>query len=132
VLERVVDFLTSEREDQSQALDDILSANHPLLMRLRELFQVRYPLYLRTLNELNRWLVDAQGFRPFPPVVWDDDRHREWGRGDQYLRMSETLFDPNGRLRPMTAGEWSDGMVELLPVPLPSLDQIPNESPGTS
>jgi Domain of unknown function (DUF4062) len=120
-LDRVVEFLAAERGDQNQALDDILGANHPFFARLRELFHVRYPLYLRTLNEVNRWLVDAQDFRPFPPAVWDDDMHREWGHGDQYLRMSESLFDSRGRLRPLTPKEWNDDMVELLSVPLPSL-----------
>jgi hypothetical protein len=61
-LDRIVQFLTTERSDQAEPLADILSANHPLFTRLRSLLKVRYSIF------------DDEGrLRPIPQQDWDDE-----------------------------------------------------------
>jgi hypothetical protein len=121
-LDRLVDFLTHERRDQDEAIRDILRVNHPLFSRLRQLFNIRYPVFFRDLSELNRWLVDAQGFKPIPSEHWDDEDHYEWQRGNQYLKVRRDLFDDRRRLKPIEPADWNDEWALLLPIYDPETD----------
>jgi hypothetical protein len=128
-LDRIVQFLTAERSDQAEALADILSANHPLFARLRSLLKVRYPLFFRNINELHRWLVDAQAFQSLDKEIWDDDEHREWYRPAQYLKIKLSIFDDEGRLRPIPQEDWDDEWVTLNKLPEPPDDVVVFEEP---
>lgn len=130
-LDRVASFLTSERKDH--AVSEILNSSHPLFARLRSALSVKYPIFFQTLGELNRWLIDAQGFRTVGKDVWDDPNHREWARRGEYLKVSLSLFDEHGRLKPMAPNDpLPDDGVELNPLLNDPLDALgepiePNE-----
>lgn len=128
-LDRVLEFLIAERDGQRlTALTDILSANHPFFARLRFLLGVHYPLFVRTASELNRWLVDAQQFKPVPPEAWDDKEHREWYRANQYLKVSQRLFDEQERLSLTSQEDWDDDYLQLLMIPY--MPEIPGTRVG--
>jgi hypothetical protein len=112
-LDRVVEFFAAKTGDSESAVAGLLSASHPFFARLRALLGVRYPLYLRTLGEVNRWLVDAQDFRSVAKGSWDAPDEREWWREDQYLKIALRIFDKEGRLREFGADEWDDDWVTV-------------------
>ncbi len=116
-LDRLVDFLTAERKDQSEEIRDILRSNHPLFQELRALLNIRYPVFFRNETEMGAWLRHGLGFRPVPQDQWDEPTHAEWWKGDQYLRIARELFDQKGALKPHSSTTLEAEAVELLGLP---------------
>lgn len=115
-LDRLVDFLSVERQSPEDAIRDILQADHPLFAHLRALLNIRYPIFFRDIDEMHRWLVDAAGFRRVPASHLDDDEHDEWYRGTKYLKVFRGLFDERGRIVPMRHEDYDPSWLRLLSV----------------
>lgn len=121
-LDRLVTVLADKDQSVTDALEEIVRPNHPLFARLRAVLGVSYPIFLQTLEELDGWLRQAARFKDVKETAWDDDEHREWVRGDRYLRVYLGLFDDQGKLKPLKADDWQEDWVELKPVPEWELD----------
>ena len=113
-LEQLVKFLTEERKDKDDAIQQILLANHPVFHRFQELTNTGFRVFFTDEVELDAWLR-ARGWNPIPEEAYDDDSYREWSseRTDQYICLMEPIFDEEGRLRVYTEDTWNDDWLEL-------------------
>jgi len=115
-LNQLVTFLTEERKDRDQAIKDILLSNHPAMEQLRTLLEVDYRVYFANLEDLNRWL-SARRYSPVKSDHWDDPLVREWVRKDDkkqfLLKMKESIFLPDGKLKIFTASDWDKNNIVL-------------------
>lgn len=117
-LNQLVTFLTEERRGRDEAVMEILLRNHPLFEALRTLLNVPYRIFLTTIDEFDEWFEGARGFDPVDHESWDDDDFREWAQtidegSFRLLKISDHVFDSEGRLRVFTADEWHPEWIKL-------------------
>ncbi len=112
-LEQLVRFLTEERRDKNDAIQQILLANHPVFHRFQELTKTPYRVFFTNEEELNQWLR-ARRWTPYDEEMYDEGSYREWGKEGQYIRLTEAIFDEDGRLKVYTEDRWSDSWLELV------------------
>ena len=114
-LEQLVKFLTEERKDKDEAIRQILLANHPVFHRFQELTKTKYRVFFSDEQELNRWLK-ARRWAPVAKECYDNGSYREWTKkeSDQYIRLTEAIFDEESRLRVYTEDSWKDDWLQLL------------------
>ncbi|MGI6208264.1 MAG: DUF4062 domain-containing protein [Anaerolineae bacterium] len=117
-LDQLVTFLTEERRNKDQAIEQILLANHPLFARLRELTRTPYRVFFTNLRELSDWLEARQFLESdldsfgFDWLVWSRDRGVSADTID-VLRVSASLFDEDGKLKVITPEAWREEWVGL-------------------
>lgn len=122
-LEQLVRFLTEERKDKDEAIRQILLANHPVFHRFQELTNTEYRVFFSDEQELNRWLK-ARRWEPVDTEKYDKGSYREWTKdgSSRYIRLTEGIFDEEGRLRVYTEDRWNDSWLELVS---PNLEDLP-------
>lgn len=105
-LRELVKFVTVERKDDDNALQQVLLANHPVFHRFQELTGTPYRVFFTTEEELNRWLV-AQNWLPVAERAYEEGSIREWfsNEYEQYIRLTEMIFDEESRLQLYTEDE---------------------------
>ena len=113
-LEQLVRFLTEERNNEDDAIQQVLLANHPVFHRFQELTETPYRIFFSDEDKLNRWLK-ARKWKPVPKVHYDDGSYREWIDNDstQYIRLTEAIFDEEGALKVYTEDKWEDSWLQL-------------------
>ena len=113
-LEQLVKFLTEERKDKDDAIQQILLANHPVFHRFQELTNTGFRVFFTDEVELAVWLR-ARGWKPIPEEAYDVDSYREWRneRAAQYISLTEPIFDEEGKLKVYTEDAWNDNWLEL-------------------
>ena len=113
-LDQLVRFLTEERKDKDDAIQQILLANHPAFHRFQELTKTPYRVFFNDERELNRWLK-ARSWTPISKSLYDDDSYREWSHKDNndYIKLTEQIFDEEDRLRVYTEDTWKDSWLQL-------------------
>ena len=114
-LEQLVRFLTEERKDKDDGIQQILLANHPVFYRFQELTKTSYRVFFTNEDELNQWLR-SRGWTPISATSHDGDSYREWSRDatGQYMKLTEAIFDDEGRLKVYTGNAWRDNWLQLL------------------
>lgn len=114
-LEQLVRFLTEERKDNDDAIQQVLLPNHPAFHRFQELTETTYRVFFANEEELNRWLR-ACGWSTVKESAYDEGSYREWIKRDtsQYIRLTEPIFDEDGKLETYTEDKWNDRWLELL------------------
>ena len=119
-LDQLVRFLTEERKNADDAIQQVLLPNHPVFSRFQELTETTYRVFFADERELNRWLRSRQ-WRPVGKDAYDDGSYREWYKSDtsQYIRLTEEIFDEEGRLKVYTDSNWQDSWIEMLGEPDP-------------
>lgn len=128
-LRDLVTFLTEERKGTSDAINEILTVNHPAFRSFAKAVRAAYRVFFTTRDELDRWLA-GRGWAPSDSKEWDADSIREWQHSNTkgYLKLSKDIFDSHGRLRAMTADEWDDSLVQHVTPPVepdPADDDVP-------
>ena len=114
-LEQLVRFLTEERKGADDAILKILAPNHPVFRRFRELTNTPYRVFFYNENELDRWL-SASGWAPVKESAYDQDSYREWQDKEvsgSYIKLTEAVFDEEGRLKVYTEDVWDDDWLSL-------------------
>jgi len=113
-LKQLVDYLSSEKKGENEAVKDILSSNHPAFSRIADLTGTKYRLYFLNRGEFESWLA-ASGFRPVKENALDDDSVEEWAQAgtSKYLKLTHAIFDEAGSLIPFSADEWKDSWLTL-------------------
>ena len=117
-LEQLVRFLTEEREDKDNAIQQILLASHPVFHRFQELTKTRYRVFFTDEEELNQWLR-ARQWKPVAETQYDHGSYREWYKDDgtgKYISLTEQIFDEEGRLKVYTGDSWEDDWLQLVNV----------------
>ena len=114
-LEQLVGFLTEERKNKDDAIQHILLANHPVFNRFRKLTSTPYRIFFTNEEELNQWLREV-GWNPVNEEIYDDGSYKEWAHRDlpEYIRLTEAIFDEDGKLRVYTEDMWIDSWLELV------------------
>jgi len=112
-LQELVKFLTEERRNKDEAIQNILHTNHPAFRRFAELTSTSYRVYFSNISELNRWLK-ARGFSTVSPEEFDDDSNYEWFNSDskEYIKITKDIFDEDGRLKIFTEENWDDNWIK--------------------
>ena len=114
-LEQLVRFLTEERKDKDDAIQQVLLANHPVFHRFQELTKTPYRVFFADEEELNKWLK-ARRWTPISKDSYDNGSYREWSNKDsnEYIRLTEAVFDEEGKLKVYTKDKWKDGWLQRL------------------
>lgn len=109
-LQELTRYLTEERKSKDDAIQTILSTNHPAFRRLGELTSTSYRLFFVNRKEFETWMR-AIGWDPVKSGAWDADSVGEWfdHREMVYMKLTEDIFDKKGRLKPYDESEWQDG-----------------------
>jgi len=129
-LNQLVAYLTLEKQNSDGAIREILTSNHPIFARLREILEVPYRVYFTTRTEFSEWLKSRQ-YKPVDIENWDDPDYEEWvwsrsGMPSRLLKVSTEVFDENGHLVIYTAQQWRNEWIFLvIPSDEISDDDIP-------
>lgn len=112
-LQELTRFLTEERRNKDEAIQNILFANHPAFRRFAELTNTKYRMFFTNNEELDAWLR-ARSWKSVSKEKLDDDSVVEWinRQGDEYLKLTHPIFDADGRLRVFTEDDWNDEWVD--------------------
>lgn len=116
-LNQLVTFLTEERRNRDQAIQDILLSNHPAFQAFRTTIRAQYRLYSSNRTELLQYL-ESRGWTAVLQEAWDHSDYEEWihnvaGDRNKYwlLQFWTGMFDEEGKLRIYTAADWHDEWV---------------------
>ena len=118
-LQQLVEFLTKERRNKDDAIQSILFTNHPAFRRFAAVTDTHYRVFFSDLTELNAWLK-ARNWKPVESDdAYDADSVLEWysDKGDEYIKLTERIFDKAGKLKTYTEETWKDEWIEKLPIP---------------
>ena len=113
-LEQLVKFLTEERRDKDDAIQQILLANHPVFHRFQQLTKTTYRVFFTNDEELNQWLRSRR-WTPIPRDSYDEGSYREWmeRESSRYIKLTEPIFDDDGRLKVYTEDSWKDSWLQV-------------------
>jgi hypothetical protein len=117
-LNKLVNYLSDENKDQTEEINRILTINHPLVETLRNYLDVPYNFYIEGLEDLNQLLI-ARGFKKDEPLPWDDEApefiswDKDTRRKSLNLRISNQIFDEEGRLKFIKKTDWLDNYTEM-------------------
>ena len=114
-LEQLVRFLTEERKNKDDAIQQVLRANHPVFHRFQELTKTPYRIFFASETELNQWLK-VRGWTPVDTERQDSDSYREWTnrKTSEYIKLTEEIFDEKGMLKIFTDDRWADSSLQRL------------------
>lgn len=119
-LQQTVKFLTEERKNKDDAIEQILLLNHPAFQDFNKLLNAGYRVSFINIEELTKWL-HARGFRPLPKDKFDADSQYEWqnDKEKKYLKITEPIFDDSGNLKYYYPGQWKSSWVQVNDLPPP-------------
>ncbi|HEX7643307.1 MAG TPA: DUF4062 domain-containing protein [Burkholderiaceae bacterium] len=128
-LRQLVDYLVQEKNQGSEAVTQILLMNHPAFSHLQRLLNVKYRVFFTNHIELEHWLK-ARSFRVVMTGDWDDPNYEEWiNKADKkkhvLLKLSDELFDQEGRLKVIAPADWQDELIQLTELTPSDDDDIP-------
>ena len=114
-LDQLVRFLTEERKDKDDAIQQILLTSHPVFHRFQELTKTPYRVFFTDEEELTRWLKTRRWI-PIPKGAYDEGSYREWIKDgtNRYITLTEPIFDEEGKLKVYAEDKWKDNWIELL------------------
>lgn len=115
-LQQLVKFLTEERRNKDEAIQNILLANHPAFRRFAELTRTPYRVFFSNEKELDDWL-DARLYKRIGPDNLDVGSIAEWtnsasNKDVKFITLKETIFDEDGKLKPYSVENWDDEWLE--------------------
>ncbi len=114
-LRQLLSPIREEGGDRDDAIQDNLIATHPVFHRFREVTGTTYRIFFSNEQELDNWLL-AQEWKAVSPEAYDDGSYREWINADtnKYIRLTEAIFDEEGRLKVYNEDTWNEDWLQLL------------------
>ena len=114
-VEQLVRFLTEQRDDQDDYVQQVLLTNHPVFHRFQELTNTNYRVFFSDESELDVWLK-ARGWMPVSKDAYDHGSYREWykDRTKEYIRLTEPIFSEDSKLKVYTEDKWNDSWLQML------------------
>jgi len=113
-LNQLVTFLTEEKRDKDNAINEILLSNHPAMEQIKELLKIPYRVFFTNKDEFFD-LISARGFKestenlPFGEQVWikksDSKKYS--------LKFSDEIFNSENKLKVYTKEEWKPDFIKL-------------------
>lgn len=114
---KLADGLITERTEGGSIVQDVLLTTHPIFDAIRTRMSVPYRVFFTSKTELDAWL-GARTFKIEETLVFDDE-YFEWenytlNRGKQIgtVQVWKHLFDEDGQLKTVRAGQWQDEWVK--------------------
>ena len=128
-LNKLVNFLSDENKGQTEEINKILMINHPLTETLRTSLDIPYNFYIEGFNDMKK-LLEARGFKEIEDDLFDDDDFfSEWiktaNRKKHILRIADSLFDEDKKLKFIKRTDWKDEFVQLKETEEPQDDDLP-------
>lgn len=128
-LNQLVNYLTEERKDKDQAIQDILLSNHPAIEQVQKLFSLSYRIFFTTKDELAAFLK-ARGFSDTTFILpFDDEKHYEFqatrGKTQFIFKIETSLFHDDGRLKVFTKSDWKEEFISLDNYEIKDEDDLP-------
>lgn len=113
-LQQLVKFLTEERRNKDEAIQNILLANHPAFSRFADLTATKYRVFFSDRDELDKWL-DARSYKKVASDQLDEGSFAEWANksSKKYISLKKDIFDKNGRLKPYSVENWNDDWLAI-------------------
>jgi len=114
-LSQLIHFFKEEKQGSDAMVRDIVLSSHPIFERVRKLLGVSHRIFFLSRNELSV-LLKSRGFVSVAEENWDGPNEEEWvleRDGKQILlKVSSSLFDAEGRLKPIRQEHWSASLVK--------------------
>lgn len=121
-LREMIDYLREENHDKDEVITHIVKINHPLVGKLKDALNIRYKFYIETKTDLEALLTS----RGFSFDVLDGSWSRQNNNTIVSIFISDDLFDVDGKLKDIKAGDWND---ELFKVGKNVVASIPDDLP---
>lgn len=111
-LDNIVSAIAKNSIDKDFIVEQILLVNHPLFQSLRKHTGTEYRLYFTNIEELRVWL-GARGWKEADDFDLEAvKKFRRAAKDFHYiLKISDSLFDASGALRPLRQDDWKDDFV---------------------
>lgn len=110
ILKQLVTFLTEEKKNENNNINQILFINHPVFTEIKIKARINLRVFFYNLNELSL-LLQALDFEEIDEEEWDEPNMKEWVLGNMLLKIALDIFDINGKLKMYTPEEWSEQWV---------------------
>lgn len=135
-LNSLVKFLTEERTEKDNAINEILMSNHPALEEIQQKLGIPHRVYYTNYKELDT-LLKSKGFKPElvqinqtedgEPVI--DEESHYWGlsrRNKHYfLTVSNEIFNEENKLKIFRKEDWDKDFIEMTITDIEDYDDLP-------
>lgn len=115
-LQDLVKLLVDKFEERDLVVQDLLLLHHPCFARIKQVLSIPYRVVFFSVAELSE-LIKARNYTEVPEELWDDGGVMEWIKnhnGTQFiLKIDRSLFDAEGRLRPVTPDQFNDSQIRV-------------------
>ncbi|WP_228146163.1 hypothetical protein [Acinetobacter sp. ANC 4648] len=116
-LKQLVTYLTNEKEKGSEAIREILLANHPAFNAIKNAINTNIRIYFANEEELSS-LLSAFGYHY--DLFISNDNYHFWEHNDgKKIRISKNLFTDDKKLKIIDINEWDNDFVRKVPKPPP-------------
>jgi hypothetical protein len=128
-LNQLVNFLTEERRNSSDAIQNILFSNHPAFTELQNLLSIEFRVYFTNKTELDGLLSSCgfheDGYYPDNQEGPYHDWFKQTPTFTYWLGVSRQLFDSDGKLKIYTPQDWDEEMIKMIASPVKPRKQQP-------
>ncbi|MDO6802954.1 DUF4062 domain-containing protein [Wenyingzhuangia sp. 1_MG-2023] len=124
-LNQLVKFLTEERTEKDNAINEILMSNHPAMSEIQKKLSINHRVYFTDYKELDE-LLKSRGFRPELIAINDengnitselDEKNHYWvsnKKSSHYiLRVSAEIFNEDEKLKIYRNENWKEEFISL-------------------
>ena len=125
-LNQLVTFLTEEKRENNNAINEILLSNHPAMEQTKRLLGIPYRVFFVNKSELSELLV-ARGFKEVENNLFAGDQVWEQIKKDKknILTFSANLFNSENKLKVLTKEEWKAELIQLKIENIEDFDDLP-------
>ncbi len=128
-LNQLVNYLTEERKDKDQAIQDILLSNHPAIEQIQKLFGINFRIYFSNIDELNSFLHSYGFAETTLNLPFVDEEFHEYssyrGKNKYTLNIKKELFNSEGKLKVFTKSDWKEDFITLNIIEIKKEDDLP-------
>lgn len=115
-LNQLVTFLTEEKRDKDNAINEILLSNHPAMEQIKELLSIPYRVFFTTKEEFID-LITARGFKENDDNIPSNDIQK-WSlkrnKKITTVKFSNHIFNSDNKLKVYTKEEWKSSFIQLV------------------
>lgn len=135
-LNQLVKFLTQERMEKDNAINEILMSNHPALEEIQQTLGINHRVYFTNYKELDA-LLKAKGFKPDivqididedgEPIIDEETHYWNLTRRNKFysLRVSNEIFNEENKLKVYRKEDWDDKFIEMSVEDIEEEDDLP-------
>ena len=115
-----MNFLSEENKGKEDEINKILMMNHPLTNSIKNKLKIEYNFYIEGLTDLIKLLI-ARGYHDTSNLPWlptAEDGYYEFDNANtrKRIRLHESLFETEGKLKYVKASDWNDDWVQLVDI----------------